>query len=71
MLGSESGKCVRDERLVNPWTVVSVRCHNRNSTKRVGLVQSKYHHHLIDCFRYEIGDIFTKLVLKGYCLPQS
>ena len=35
------------ERHVYPWTVTSVSKHYQDTTKRVGLVQSGYHYHLI------------------------
>ena len=36
------------DRNVYPRAVVSVNQHNKNPTKRVGLVQSGPHHHLIE-----------------------
>jgi len=37
------------ERYVYPRTVVSVSYHYKNSNKRVVLVQSRHHYHLIEC----------------------
>jgi len=37
-----------NERYVYPRTVVSVSYHYKNPTKRVGLVQSGSHNHLIE-----------------------
>jgi hypothetical protein len=45
--GSQAGYCVWVEQHVYLPTVVSISWHYKNSTKRVGLVQSKYH--LIEC----------------------
>jgi hypothetical protein len=47
VIGWESGYGVRVGRHVYPQTVVSVSYHYKNLTKRVGLVQTVPHHHLI------------------------
>jgi hypothetical protein len=39
LVGSESRSCVRVERHVNPWTVVSVTWQYKNPAKRIDLVQ--------------------------------
>jgi hypothetical protein len=44
----ESGKYVRVGRHVYPQTGVSVSLQYKNPTKRVDLVQSGLHHHLIE-----------------------
>ena len=49
LVGSESGWCIRGERHGYPRTVISVSKHNKDPStgKRVSLVQSGHHHHLI------------------------
>jgi hypothetical protein len=47
-ISSESGKYVRVGRHVYPQTGVSVSWQYKHPTKRVGLVQSGLHHHLIE-----------------------
>jgi len=40
------------------WTVVSVDYHYKNPSKRVGLVQSGRHNHLIECSLYvKVSDV--------------
>ena len=42
---------------MNHITVVSMNYHyNKNPTKRDGLVQSRYHHYLIECSYHEIAE---------------
>ena len=48
LVDSESGYCVRVGRCVYPRTVVSVSSHYKNPTKRIYLVQSGSHYHLIE-----------------------
>ena len=54
------------ERHVYPRTVVSVNHHYKNSTKGVGLVQSRPHHRLIEnCSRHHIAGKIAELALNN------
>ena len=48
LVGWKSGSCVRVGKHVYPRSVVSVSLEYKQPTKRVGLVQSGPHHHLIE-----------------------
>jgi hypothetical protein len=56
-------RCIRGERHGYPRTVISVSKHNKDPStgKRVSLVQSGHHHHLIKCSLF-CPDIAEKLL---------